>query len=81
MPIIGQLPHGRTEKMQDQDTYDDVPPFLSIKRWCDDFSESRSGFYNRVRAGEVSVIKNGRRTLIPRSEYLKHVERLHGLAG
>ena len=68
--------------MQDQDnSAEQVPPFVSIQRWCDDFSESRSGFYNRVRAGEVSVIKSGRRTLIPRSEYLRHIDRLHELAG
>ena len=68
--------------MQDQDnSAEQVPPFVSIQRWCDDLSESRSGFYNRVRAGEVSVIKSGRRTLIPRSEYLRHIERLHELAG
>jgi hypothetical protein len=56
-----------------------IPPFVSIKRWCDDFSESRSGFYNRVRAGEVKVIKNGRRVLIPREEYLNHRAQLEAL--
>ena len=52
--------------MQNQDTFSNVPPFVDIKRWCNDFSESRSGFYNRVKAGEVSIIKSGRRVLIPR---------------
>lgn len=66
--------------MQNQDTYSEVPPFVDIKRWCNDFSESRSGFYNRVKAGEVSIIKSGRRVLIPREEYLRHIERLHALA-
>ena len=59
----------------------EVPPVVSIRRWCEDFSESRTTFYNQVRAGEIKVIKNGRRVLIPRSEYIKHVARLEALAG
>jgi len=57
-----------------------VPPVVTIKQWCEDFSESRNLFHQRVRAGEVRIIKRGRRTLIPRDEYLRHVKRLNALA-
>ena len=58
----------------------ELPPVVDIKRWCRDFSESRTTFYNLVNSGQVRIIKNGRRTLIPRSEYMKHVRRLEALA-
>ena len=54
----------------------DVPPVVTIKQWCEDFSESANLFHQRVRAGEIKIIKRGRRTLIPRDEYLKHEARL-----
>ena len=54
----------------------DVPPVVTIKQWCEDFCESSNLFHQRVRDGEIKIIKRGRRTLIPRDEYLKHEARL-----
>jgi len=59
---------------------ENVPPVVTIKQWCEDFSESRNLFHQRVRAGEVRIIKRGRRTLIPRDEYVRHEARLYAMA-
>jgi hypothetical protein len=39
-----------------------------VKEFCQKIGISRSGFYGRLKAGDIHVIRIGGRTLVPASE-------------
>jgi len=50
----------------------DTPAAFTVKRFCEHIQISESHFYNLLKAGDIRVIKLGRRVLVPATE----VERL-----
>jgi hypothetical protein len=51
-----------------------LPAFLSVPRFLQQYPISRTRFYEAVRKGEISILKEGARTLVPSSE-LERLER------